>query len=332
MRKVSRHIVATAVAVLVGLGTTVSSAHAQSSAEAEQYFRDGKKLMLEGKISAACESFQASYDIDKAVSTLLNLADCREKNKQFATAWGHFIEAMRVTRGNDAQQSLFNTAKDRSVKLEGLLSYLIINVPDESRVEGLEITRNGVPVMPTTWNRDIPIDGGAYKIEGKAPGYEAWSTTVTVGSERDKQSVNVPKFSEMPKKPIEDVTPPDGRKDPRGPVDAPSGMTGKRKLALGVGGGGVAVAIVGTVFYVQGLGMNDDAAQLPTDAERQQAHDDANAKFLIAQIGWGVGAVAIGAAAYLWFTGGPTAASESGVTFAPRVDASSAGFVLGGRF
>jgi hypothetical protein len=327
MRKVSGLFLATAVAFLC----TVSTAHAQSSAEAEAFFREGKKLMAAGKIGEACDAFQASYESDAAVSTLLNLADCREKNNQFATAWGHFIEAMRLTRANTAQQSLFNTAKDRSLKLEGLLSYLIINVPDESRVDGLEITRNGVPVNQVNWNRDIPIDGGSYKIEGKAPGYEAWSTSVTVGKERDKQSVNVPRFSELPKKPIE-VTPPDDTKDPRGPVDEPSGMTGKRKLALGVGGAGLAVAIVGTVFYVQGRGLHDDAGKAPTQAERDSLQDDANAKFLIAQIGWGVGAAAIGAAAYLWFTGGPTAGAERGVTFAPRVDASSAGFVVGGRF
>lgn len=331
MRKVSRLIVATAVAVGFGLGGTMSAAHAQSSAEAEAFFREGKKLMAEGKIGAACDAFQASYESDAAVSTLLNLADCREKNNQFATAWGHFIEAMRVTRANAAQQSLFNTAKDRSLKLEGLLSYLIINVPDESRVEGLEITRNGVPVNQVNWNRDIPIDGGSYKIEGKAPGYEAWSTTVTVGKERDKQSVNVPRFSELPKKPIED-TPPDGPDDPRGPVDQPSGMTGKRKLALGVGGAGAVAAIVGTVFYIQGRGLQSDAEDAPTNAERTSLHEDANGKLLLAQIGWGVGAAALGAAAYLWFTGGPAAASESGVTFAPQVDGSSAGFVLGGRF
>lgn len=327
MRKLSLSIAA-AVALL---GATVSSAHAQSSAEAEQFFRDGKKLMAEGKVGEACEAFQASYDIDKAVSTLLNLADCREKNGQYATAWGHFIDAERDTRGNPSQQSLFNTAKDRSSKLEGRLSYLIINVPDESRVEGLTISRNGVPVLQASWNRDIPIDGGAYKIEGKAPAYEAWSTTITVGKERDKQSVNVPRFTELPKKPIE-VEGPKDPKGPIGPVDAPSGMTGKRKLALGVGGVGAASLIIGSVFGIQSLGLRDEAQNGATNEIRTSKNDEANSKLLLAQIGWGVGAAAIGAAAYLWFTGGPPARSESAVTFAPHVDESSAGFVVGGRF
>jgi hypothetical protein len=39
-------------------------------------------------------------------------------------------------------------------------------------------------------NRALPIDGGLH---------EPWSTKVTLASERDKQSVKVPKFKELPK-------------------------------------------------------------------------------------------------------------------------------------
>lgn len=323
-------IIATAVASIVAVAALAAPARAQTGV-AEQLFREGKRLMAAGKIGEACEAFDGSYRKEAAASTLLNLADCREKNGQYASAWGHFIDAMRVTRGDSAQASLFNTARDRSAKLEGRLSYLIINVPDEARVEGLTITRNGAPVDPAEWNRDIPVDGGEYKIEGKAPAYEAWSTSVTVGKERDKQSVNVPRFTELPKK-AEPAGGGDVIDEPTDPVDRPSPFTGKRKIALGVGGAGVAAAVVGTVFYLQASGTYDDAKSAPTDAERKSLTDDANATYLLAQIGWGVGVAAVGAAAFLWITGGPAEATETSVTFAPRVDASGGGFVVGGRF
>jgi hypothetical protein len=324
MRNVSYLAAATAALLTAA---TATLAHAQPSSVAETLFREGKTLMAAGKIAEACEAFDGSYRKEKTVSTLLNLADCREKNGQYATAWGHFIDAMRMTRGDVAQQSLFNTAKDRSVRLEGKLSYLIINVPDAARVEGLAITRNGVEVDPAEWNKDIPVDGGEYKVEGKAPAYEAWSTTVTVGKEQDKQSVNVPKFTEMPKKKL-----------PPGEGGAePSSFTGKRKIAAGVGAVGVVAAVVGTVMYTSASGTYDDAKAATTQADRDRLVDDANGKYLQAQILWGVGAAAVGTAAFLWFTGGPAAleateASDGEVTFTPRITGDSAGFVVGGRF
>ena len=321
MRNISHLVVATAAV----LAASAAPAFAQGSQAAESLFRQGKALMQEGKIDEACTAFEGSYKKDPAVSTLLNLADCREKNGQYASAWGHFIDAMRMTRGDNAQAALFNTAKDRSQRLEGRLSYLIINVPDEARVEGLEITRNGVRVDSEEWNLDIPVDGGIYKVEGKAPAYEAWSTTVTVGPEKDKQSVNVPKFNEMPKKEL-----------PGGGGEAPSSFTGKRKIAAGVAGAGVIAAVVGTVFYTQGNGLYDDAKKATDQATRDSRYDDANGKYLQAQILWGAGAAMVGAAAFLWFTGGPQAVESSveseGVTFAPHLAPGSAGFVLGGRF
>lgn len=316
------------VAVMFGLCSFAASAHAQV---AEQLFRDGKRLMGEGKIAEACTAFEGSYRKEAAVTTLLNLADCREKNGQYASAWGHFIDAERQTRGKPADAGFNTTAKERAAKLEGRLSFLIINVPDEARVDGLEITRNGQPVDTAEWNRDIPVDGGVWKIAGKAPAYEAWSTEVTVGKEKDKQSVNVPRFRALPGD-GGTIKPPDIVET--GP--APSSFTGKRKAAVGVGAVGVLGLAAGTVIYFQASGIYDDAKAAQTTADRQQLTDDANGKYLIAQIGWGVGVAAVGAAAFLWFTGGPSGtaerAGETGMILAPHVDAHGGGFVLGGQF
>jgi hypothetical protein len=321
--------VSSLVAISIGVVALLAAARPAHAQVAEQLFRDGKRLMSEGKIDEACTAFEGSYRKEPAVTTLLNLADCREKNGQYASAWGHFIDAERETRNQAANASFNVTAKDRAAKLEGRLSYLIINVPDEARVDGLEITRNGQPVDPAEWNRDIPVDGGVWKVEGKAPAYEAWSTQVTVGKEKDKQSVNVPRFRALPKDQIIEPRP-----EKLGP--APSAFTGKRKAAAGVGAVGVLGLAAGTVIYFQAAGIYDDAKAATTTAERRSLTDDANSKYLVAQIGWGVGAAALGAAAFLWFTGGPSAvaehADETGMILAPHVDAHSAGFVLGGHF
>ena len=53
---------------------------AQSAAQAEALFRQGKEQMAAGKYAEACAAFEASQKAEAATSTLLNLANCREKN------------------------------------------------------------------------------------------------------------------------------------------------------------------------------------------------------------------------------------------------------------
>jgi serine/threonine-protein kinase len=77
------------------------------------------------------------------------------------------------------------------------LSFLTVSVSEESRVDGLTLTRDGKPFNPTLWNRALPVDGGDYIIAGRAPGHEEWQTTVHVAVEGAKASVEVPRFKEL---------------------------------------------------------------------------------------------------------------------------------------
>src|SRR5882724_2573792 len=110
--------------VLALLGST---AHAQpAGAQAETLFRQGKDLMAKGKIAEACAAFDASQKLDPTIATLLNQAACREKNNQFATAWGLFLEAERQTRSaaDPKTQQLHQVAAGKAAKLEPRLSTL----------------------------------------------------------------------------------------------------------------------------------------------------------------------------------------------------------------
>jgi len=323
--------------VVLAAAPTVVAAQS-NSAQAEQMFRDGKRLMAEKKYEQACEAFEASQKVDPQATTLLNLADCREKNDQLATAWGLFLDADRMTRGGDkAARALSDTAKQRANKIEPRLSYLIINVPDESRVDGLTITRNGIEVDPGTWNRALPVDGGNYIIEGKAPGHEPWSTRVSVGSERDKQSVDVPRFKALPLSEQRKQNGGNGNgggEDDDELIDQPSGgMTTKRKAALGVGAGGVVLLGVAGYFELSARSTYDDSIAADTNEERTNLYNDAVSKRKIA-IGTGIaGGVCLGVAAFLWFTGGESAASdESALRVLPAIGPDQVGFAFTGGF
>ena len=167
-------------------------------------------------------------------------------------------------------------------------------MPDEARVEGLTITRNGQLVDPIGWNRDLPVDGGTYVIAGKAPGFEAWSTKVTVANARDKQSVNVPRFRAIGEAPST------GTLD-AGAVDTerrPGGRSRSPAVAMwAVGGlavtGGVAMELVARSTH-------DDARASMINQER---HDLTSAATRYRRIGVALdvaGLVAIAGGAYFW--------------------------------
>jgi hypothetical protein len=328
------------------LVSTASVAHAQggNSAQAEQLFREGKRLMGEGKIAEACKAFEGSYRKDAVVTTLLNLADCREKNGQFATAWGNFLDAERMSRGHATQANFNSTARKRATGLEAKLSYLIINVPAGAAVDGLVITRNGNVVDEAEWNTDIPVDGGDYVIEGKAPGYEAWSTRVTVGNERDKQSVNVPKFRERPGTPGtgdgSEVTPPDpGDKGVPVPADRAAG-SGRKKLgvvAVAGGGalvlGGLAVGYLAQQKWSEAKELCGDDLVCDTAADRMAGDalvDAARFRGNVSTIVTGVGIAAVGVGVVLWVTAPKAETRRGAVSLTPVVSRDSVGLVLGG--
>src|SRR5205814_1086445 len=101
------------VACVVGLA---ASARAQS-VEAGVLFREGKKLLKDGKIAEACDKLEASDRIESSPGTLLNLADCREKNHQLATAWAAFHKAAAAAKtGGDTKRE--SEARRREKALE----------------------------------------------------------------------------------------------------------------------------------------------------------------------------------------------------------------------
>ena len=292
---------------------------AQASPVAETLFRDGKRLIKEGKIADACKAFEGSERIEHNVSTVLSLADCREREGRMATAWGLFLKADSDTRNDPAKAPFNKIAKQRAAAIEEKLSYLTISVSDEARIAGLVVTRDDNIVDPAEWNRAIPVDNGEHVVAGKAPGHEPWSTKVTI-TQLDKKSVEVPKF-----KVLTDLAPkPEVKQEPVPPpvTEQTSASNGRRKIAVGVGAGGIAIAGLAIFFGVTSNGLRDDAvARCPAasctedDAiAAQDLNDRARDRALYANIAFGVAGVTVIGAAVLWFTGGPERATRVSVT------------------
>lgn len=318
----TRTFLAVFLGAALALAAAPRRAAAQSVAEAEQLFRDGMKLMDQGRIAEACEAFDGSQRLDPAPSTLMNLADCREQNRQYATAWSLFVLARNQVRGQARLAGLGEDAGRRALALEPRLSQLVINVPAAGRADGLVVTRNDAAVDPSTWNRSIPIDGGRYVIVASAPGHAPWTIEVTVAAESDRQAVDVPPLAAAP----------DDQPDPTEARTAPaSRMTGRRWLALGLGGGALASLGVALAFELSGRNTLDEYHRAPAGDDRERLYDQANDKHHLAQGLAITGGVLGVAAAYLWFTG-RAAPADRATALAPLAAPGAAGVALIGAF
>jgi hypothetical protein len=331
-------------AIAMAFIAVMAPAHAQS-AEAETLFREAKRLMRSGKIADACEKFDASERLEPTAGTELNLADCREKNGQLATAWAMFLKAAAAAKRADNDGKREAEARRRAAALEPRLAYLTISVPEASRVEGLVIKRNGTVIDPALWDQRVPVDPDEYAIAAAAPGFEPWGTSVVLKAK--PRTVEVPALVKLPvsDRVVASGTPATGRSagDVAGrtaggagareepAAAAPSQLTGRRELALGVAAVGVVAAGVSLGFGLEARSVENQAdAICPgaacTDPHAVDLNRVARRDALIANIGLATAGAAILGAAVLWFTGSPR--PGGGVSVAPILGSDRAGISL----
>jgi len=293
------------VKILVVLALTVGSAMARaqpSGAQAEAWFREGKELMAKGQIAEGCAALDTSQRLDPTIATLLNLASCREKNSQLATAWGLFLEAERQTRTatDDATKRLHQIATSHATKLEPRLSTLKITVPLENRVGGLQILRNTEPVDPGAWSKTLPIDGGTYKITAGAPGNAEWSSTITISNEHDVKTIEIPKLTAAVLEPRVAALPP----APQASATESTKHQRSRVVPLITGGAAITLAGGALGFGLWGSSTYSKAKTEPDDALQASLWHSANTKRHVAEGLGVVGLACAGVAVWLYLRSG----------------------------
>lgn len=285
---------AIAIAVTVITGAVTGTARAQSGS-AEALFTEGYRLLDAGKISEACEAFEASNRALPGAGTYLAIGDCRARNGQIASAWSAYQAAL--TRAKDNEKRQF--ARKRIKKLEPVLSYLTISVSVEN-TEQVTLTRNGTLVDPMLWNRALPIDGGEYVIEGRIAGREAWRTTVHVPTESGAVTAKVPDL-ETHTKLLPRPAQPEYRWDTR------------RKVSVGFAVTSVVAAGAGVWLGLTAQGRSEDAREMcpspePRGCERaleaNTLSESARGLSRAANITLAMAGASAITAGVLWLTGG----------------------------
>ncbi|MEZ4230662.1 MAG: PEGA domain-containing protein [Polyangiaceae bacterium] len=301
--------------ILAALGLSLclgfaSSAHAEDKALAESLFQEGRRLMDAGNPADACPKFEASQKADPSPGTLINLAGCYKALGRTASAWAEYKSAETLARNlNRDEQMKF--AHDAAAELEPNLSKLEL-VPPKSKVDGLQVTRDGELIAVGSLGTPVAVDPGKHEIKVTAPGYRPWTTTVEVGPSGDAQIVRIPPLS----------VDPDAGEGADGPVSGdlstPDGAGGSGVLPwVLIGGGGVFIG-AGLVFGMLASNQASDAENDPTLCPNKECTpagqdeiDSAEGKALISTIGVGVGAAAAITGVVLLLTQGSSSSAKA---------------------
>jgi hypothetical protein len=156
--------------------------------EAEALFRDGRRLMAEGKVPEACAAFAQSYAAEASSGTLLNLALCHEKQGKTATAFAEYAATARLAETQGRQDRVL-IAQQKIAAMEPRLARLTVAVP--RAVPELAIRTDGGAIADTDWGRALPVDPGWHQITASAPGYRGWTLVIEI-REAQQRTVEVP--------------------------------------------------------------------------------------------------------------------------------------------
>ena len=285
---------------------------AHDTAAAEAAFAEARALIRRGQYAEACPKLEASFTLDPALGTLLNLSDCFERTGRTASAWVRYREAaaMAVQQGHREREAI---ARGRIAALEPQLCRLVVRT---SSRPNLEVTRDGVVVDRAAIGLPVPVDPGAHVVTADAPGATRFTTRVEVPPPAKDApcaltAVEIPALLDGEQKGAI-VSPPAERatEAPSGPprpdTGAPSGWGTSHTLALVAASSGVIALGVGTVFILKAASTQSDADAKCTSAgctpEGRTLMSDAGASADLATVSFIVGAALVATGAVLWLT------------------------------
>jgi hypothetical protein len=285
------------------LAATLAAPHARADApeesvkRADQLFREGQRLLKQGKLPEACVSFEESQRLDPALGTLLNLADCHAQIRRFATARAEFEEAARqAAQAGQREREAF--AREQLRQLEPLLSLLTVKSPVAPDPPSNLVKVDDRDVEPASAKAPIPLDPGPHDLRFAAPGFLPRTIRVEIANGPSAQAVDAPRLEPEPQ--IVPPTPPtqEPRRDDGGQTRRIAGLAA-------LAGGGVAL-LAGGYFGLHAASKKSDAEQHCSgrycDAEGLSLQDDAHVAATVSTIAFLLGIAAAGAGAYLYLT------------------------------
>jgi hypothetical protein len=335
------------IAILVTLSvvslTMAKSVSAQSgSAEAAELFKQGRVALQAKDFATACPKFDASLKLERAVGTLISLADCEQATGKLAGARQHWEEAAAFAdasrdalhRGAYARQKFAEIDK----RVPKLIVRLVTGAPKDTAVR-----RDTVDLGATSFDAPLPVDPGVHSLVAIAPNHEAKTftvelkegeqKTVEVGPGNETSSVSASSTTPLAV-PAPTVAPSPSSAAPEAPAQSTNAM---RMVGLVTAGVGVVGLGLGSAFGLQAISKKSDAnctsnKVCPNDAAASTFRD-ANSAASLSTIFFATGAFLAAAGITIYVVAPKDSASPSArVQITPSVAMGNAGMTVLGAW
>jgi tetratricopeptide (TPR) repeat protein len=283
---------------------------ATTPSPARVLFKEARELVANGDYQAACPKFEQSLALETGLGTQFNLADCWEHIGRTASAQALFLGAAASAKAA-GQAEREQVLRDRAAALEPRIARLVIEVSDPN--PKLVVKRGDLPLDSEAYGKAKAVDPGSYQITAKAPGKKTWQKQVEVAAGASVITVEVPVLQAEPKAEVA-VAAPAEKPAPAQPKAPPPkqqhASSGPNWALIGLGTAAVGGLALGSVMAVKYSNANSDAkATCPSNqnctpqeiAFHDQRVEDAKVARNWSIVGFGVGAVGLGAAAALLF-------------------------------
>ena len=314
-------------ATLVAASAFPAIARGDDTAAAGALFADGKALQEAGNWAEACPKFEAAFELDPTLGTLLNVADCREHTQDLAVALDAWDRAIALAKDKaDPRQSF---ASERRDKLAPRVPRLTLDVSQGS--EKLAVVVDGKPIEEARWGLAFAVDPGAVVVEVQR-GDDVLETKRLELAEGASERLALDLAA------IAKAHPPKTRrlKEPVSPAQSYAGIT-----VLSVGLGAIAgFAILEGVAFAQHAEAEDGCRDAPDGGSRlctPQAYEISEYAGDLAEAGqWlglaGLTTAAVGLTVFLTAPKDePAAVAKPGVSaIVPWITPTGAGLTVGG--
>jgi hypothetical protein len=304
--------------LVIAFGLTVATfsaranAQATDAAAAEQLFVAARAAMEKGDFKTACDRFAESQRLDPAAGTLINLADCLDRQGKIASAWQRWKEALDMLRPDDERRA---AVSQRAQSIEARVPKLELRL-SATAPAGTVAERDGVALGSASFGISLPIDPGPHRIVAMAPGRAPREYALAV-KEGDSSTLDI-----EPGAPVANETPATVPPASASPAAAPpvhdEGPPATRTwgfVGLGIGTAGFLVGGVAGVLAISKKNEMEDACrrvgqELLCTSAGVDAAESGNTLATVANVGVAVGLVGVAAGAYLLLSSG----SESKTT------------------